>query len=54
MGKLGAIFNVVNKNLTQFEVHACHISIDEQMMSCCGRHLYKMFIKGKTAQNYFW
>ena len=47
--KLKPLFDVVKKQLTQFRVFVSHLSIDEQMVPCFGRHSYKMFIRGKTA-----
>ena len=47
--KLRPLFDVVNKNLTQFGVFASYLSIDEQMVPYFRRHSCKMFIRGKAA-----
>ena len=45
--KLCPLSQIVNDKLIQFGVFAEHLSIDEKMVHCFGRHSCKMFIRGK-------
>ena len=50
MSKISPLYDMMNKNLVQFDIFHSLVSIDESMVPYFGRHNAKMFIKGKPIR----
>ena len=50
MSKISPLYDMMNKNLVQFDIFHSLVSIDESMVPYFGRHSAKMFIKGKPIR----
>ena len=50
MSKISPLYDIMNKNLVQFDIFHSLVSIDESMVPYFGRHSAKMFIKGKPIR----
>ena len=50
MSKISPLYDMINKNLVQFDIFHSLVSIDESMVPYFGRHSAKMFIKGKLIR----
>ena len=50
MSKFSPLYDMMNKNLVQFNIFHSLVSIDESMVPYFGRHRAKMFIKGKPIR----
>ena len=50
MSKISPLYDMMNKNLVQFDIFHSLVSIDESIVPYFGRHSAKMFIKGKPIR----